>query len=310
LSPVEAYSLSVATDLGKHGLFLPAVLTIWMLVLLGLSWALVDTDTPESLRTFLTLVGISVPLLVIFGGRRALRKHFGIPTDQVRGAPALRQSEQKIRERLMQIETRQRQIEKVLSRVRQSSEPQWAAVREKLESALLTLIRQQARYALKLQEIEIVRLQNRLAPFLSDLESLNYEENEYRLTMLENVFITGQAIRSKLNQLTPSSPPVEARGLLQRVDETLASCKKLRDALVGRQATLTLKGVTPLTDSLQPIPAPDTALRKLEAFNIQVAISDLSSSFDELEAEYLRIQGEQELLSQVSEIIEMAERSR
>jgi len=45
------------------------------------------------------------------------------------------------------------------------------------------------------------------------------------------------------------------------------------------------------------------AIRKSEVFNIQIAITDFSASFDELESEYMRVQTEEGVAQQVSEII-------
>ncbi len=47
--------------------------------------------------------------------------------------------------------------------------------------------------------------------------------------------------------------------------------------------------------------------REIEIFNIQVAITDFSSSFDELEAEYARLQSEEDVAQQIGHILEKAD---
>lgn len=44
-----------------------------------------------------------------------------------------------------------------------------------------------------------------------------------------------------------------------------------------------------------------------EVFNTQVALTDFSASFDELESEYVRLQTEEDVAGRVSEIIGRAE---
>jgi len=102
-----------------------------------------------------------------------------------------------------------------------------------------------------------------------------------------------------------SVPDIEE--LSQRLSEIQESMRKLRDALVGRQAVLALKGITPLDDALAPVSPPVAAIRESEVFNIQVAITDFSTSFDELEFEYMRVQTEEDVAQKVSEIINRAE---
>src|SRR5258705_4705671 len=91
------------------------------------------------------------------------------------------------------------------------------------------------------------------------------------------------------------------------VSDVQASMDQLRDVLVGRQAVLALKGITPLEEALTRVSAPVAAIRESEVFNIEVAITDFSASFDELESEYERVQTEEDVAQQVTEIIEQME---
>ncbi len=66
---------------------------------------------------------------------------------------------------------------------------------------------------------------------------------------------------------------------------------------------LALQDVKPLDDALNPVLAPVEAIKESEVFNIQVAITDFSSSFKELESEYIRVQADEDIAKQVDRII-------
>jgi hypothetical protein len=77
---------------------------------------------------------------------------------------------------------------------------------------------------------------------------------------------------------------------------------KLHDALVGRQAVLALEEVGPLDEALAPVAAQLAGGSEAEVFNIQVAITDFSNSFAELESEYLRVQAEEDVVKQLKQL--------
>jgi broad specificity phosphatase PhoE len=213
----------------------------------------------------------------------------------MRREPNLRKSEEVIQQRLQEIEQRIKQIESVRSRIKSETE-QWQAVRETLDEVLATLGNHHTRYSTKLMEIELVRWQNKLRPLLTKLEALTYEQADARLKRLEGTIKDGEAMKATLKkQVGASDLTPEARAIAERVEETLASCQKIHEALVGHQAVLALKGVGTLPDTLSPTSLPTDELWKLEVFNIQVSITDFSSSFEELEAEYTRIQTEEQI---------------
>ena len=175
-------------------------------------------------------------------------------------------------------------------------------------------------------EIEIVRWQNKLAPLIFETDDLSYEEIDKRLIAIEKARIDGKQMLERLQNLQKLRARIgstssvqelsrigsftDAQELSNRIEETIASCTKLHDALLSQQAVIALKGVTPLKDALTPTEKPMGSLRELEVFNIQVAITDFSSSFKELEAEYVRVQSEDDVGQQISQMIERAENSQ
>jgi hypothetical protein len=102
----------------------------------------------------------------------------------------------------------------------------------------------------------------------------------------------------------------DIKELYNRIEETIASITKLNDALLTQQAVIALKGVSPLNDALNPVQKPTASLRELEVFNVQVAITDFSSSFKELEAEYMRVKSEEAVGKHVNQLLERIERNQ
>ena len=78
---------------------------------------------------------------------------------------------------------------------------------------------------------------------------------------------------------------------------------KLHEAFLGRQAVLALQDINPVEDAVTPVLPPIKALKESDVFNIQVAITDFSDSFKELESEYMRVQAEEDIAKQVDNII-------
>jgi len=213
-----------------------------------------------------------------------------------------------IRKRIAELLLRERQVIAVLDRVRQNTEERWQKVGATLEASMQTLQRQHARYSAKSIEIETVRLQNKLAPFVYDAEKSSFLQINAYLETIEETQASALKLNAKLDEqrLILGSVP-EIDDLSQRLTELQASMRQLHDVLVGRQAVLALKDISPLDEALTPVAAPAVALRESDVFNIQVAITDFSASFDDLESEYARVQTEENLTQEVSEIINRME---
>lgn len=316
--PEEEYLTKVALDPGQHGCFL---LLIYMIVMSLLVVFIAPTGLGRGLgaggTTVLTMVAA---LFIVIGAFKLLKRGVGIlPDRNLRLGRSLRQNEQTIGWRVKDIDNRRSQIQSVIVRVYKNlahasgagaadAMKQWDAVRARLDEVDGTLKQHRARYGAKMLEIEAVRWQNGLTPLLYGWEGLSYEGSEKRLKALDEATAAGLGLRKKLDaeRKTLGDTP-DAADLSIRIDETLASCKKVHDGLVGRQAVLALKGISPLKDASRPVPIPTSERREMEVFNIQVAISDFSSSFEELEAEYARLQSEEDVAQEVGRIIERAD---
>jgi hypothetical protein len=251
---------------------------------------------------------IGAALAFFFGSiSKAVSKALGQRDIAKRKAPHPESLEYKanlISQRISELSKREQQLVAVLDRARENTGEKWEQVRATLETSIQTPKRQLARYSAKSLEIEMVRLQNGLAPFIYDTDRLSYEEIDVHLKIVEDAQTKAVKLGKQLDghrQVLGSVPEIDE--LSQRLHDIQESTGRLRDALVGQQAVLALKGITPLDDALNPISPPIAAIRESEVFNMQVAITDFSASFNELESEYVRVQTEEDVGQKVSEIM-------
>ena len=230
--------------------------------------------------------------------------------DERRRAPhpqSLLSMEEVIKRRMREIQERDEKTKAVLGRAQHNAGDMWEQVRATLDATRQTLRKQHARYDAKLVEIEMVRLQNQLAPLVY-ADDASYGRIDNHLKSIEAAQEKAAPWKKQLSEqreVLGDAPDVEE--LSERLSEFEGSMNKLREEFVGRQAVLTLKGLSPLDDALAPVSRPVAALREAEVFNTQVALTDFSASFDELESEYARLQTEGDVAGRVSEIIERAE---
>jgi len=268
-------------------------------------------NDPTLIIIITTAISIGTPLLVY----RHLRRKAGLVKDRVPDPEfssgmslTLKGSESIIERRITELKARDQQLSAVIERAKNNKGEQWERVRQTLKEALNTVRDQSARYQMKLTEIKLVRWQNRLAPMLYGWEGLNYEQNEARLKALETKRTIGSEIEAKVAEyLKVLGDTPEVRELSKRLGETIASYNNVHEGLVARQAVLALQGVSPVREALSPASYPTGGKREGEVFNAQAAITDFSSSFVELEAEYARLQGEEEVARDVRRILERAD---
>jgi hypothetical protein len=224
---------------------------------------------------------------------------------------SLRQMERTIKSRLDEFRRRAERVATLRRQATAEGAEEWRRVREVLDAAHEALIRQRARYDLKLHEIEVVRWQNRLVPVTADWDDMTYQDSERRLNQLRRVQEDGEAMLFALNQFAWS----DAHGATDRVSETLTAClhiqqalTKKREMLLMNEAVLAVRGISPIGEELNPIPPPTEALREIDLFNIraglndfsyETTLSDFSTSFVQLELEYDRLRREEEVAQQV-----------
>src|SRR6185312_33693 len=306
----DEYLTKVALDPTQHGCFFGLVyLVLWVMTIL----IVVNQQLGSGLDLasyWLLMVGTFViPLVLMIVGFKLLKRAVGIrPDRKTRADRSLRQSEQTIHQRLNEIEARQAQIRSVQARANENGGAEWQEVRRTLREAARMLLLHHARYNAKAIEVEAVRWQNTLNPLFYGWESLTYERTERRLKALDKARARGVDLQGRLVKESDTiGDTSDFKELSTRLSETLVSCKRVHDGLVGRQAVLALKGLSPLQDAPAPVPGPTAERRAIEVFNTEVALTDFSTSFAELESEYTRLQSEDNVAQEIRSLLERAD---
>lgn len=215
-----------------------------------------------------------------------------------------------IRQRIDEIERRQTQLELVRLKAKLKSGEEWKSLIQVLEDTQASLDSLRTSYQFKLGELGLLHWQNRLMGAFFNLENLSSDEIRNHLKEIEEdrkVWV-GVSLDAEMSiKYRKQTFSLEVKVLVDRINETLKSSYKIHDALLARKAVIVLKDIAPLKDALHPVSSAVDTIRGLEVFNIQVALTNFSASFNELEAEYVRIKSEEDVASQLKQVFEGVE---
>jgi hypothetical protein len=265
--------------------FSTAILT---LVISFTTHRLQDEIIPIILLSF----GISVFFGVIYEFNREFRKD-----DENRRRffnKSLKHKAKTIDKRIEELINRKNKISSVLYQIGTEPSTTLLPVREKLLSAHEILENQSARYSLKQENIKLVRLQNKILPYLLYLDRLDETITKEGIFNSDNTMREIGKLRESLSNNFPRKVEAERVEFLKNLDETSQSCEKLWEALLSKQALFALKDVQPTNEIGQILHAEELA-HATETFNLQAKLTDFSESFDELEAEYKRLTADDEI---------------
>ena len=203
-----------------------------------------------------------------------------------------------VKKRISELDNRVTAIDKILDTINRNSSSQLQEVRKRLIPAREIVIGQMARYELQENKINLARLQNSVAPFVFGIHRLNETETENGLTAIENTKNEVEKMRQNLTndyaRDFPKAVEFEKESFLKQIEETEISCAKVREAILSRQATRALEGISPIEENLK-MPNSKEISRAVETFNIETTLTDFSESFEELEREYKRLKSEDEV---------------
>lgn len=214
----------------------------------------------------------------------------------------LSNKEKIIEKRVSELGKRGENIDTVLSKIKETDSQNLQEVRRKLLAAREIVVSQFARYELQKQKIELVRLQNGVSPYLFGLHRLNEFETENGLVTIENTNREINKIRTNLTRYDaiefPQKTLPEKENFLSQLAETENSCENLREALLSKQATRVLQGISPIQEKLK-LPHTNELAHTTETFNLQTTLTDFSESFEVLEREYQRLKTESEVSQKI-----------
>jgi hypothetical protein len=207
---------------------------------------------------------------------------------------SLNYKEVTIEKRIEELINRKNKISSVLHHIGSEPSENLQPVRDKLLSAQKILETQSARYKLKTEKIKLVRFQNKVSPYLLNLNDLDEAETNEGIFVSDNTIRELDELFESLSDNLPEKVEVERADFLKNLDETSQSCEKLWEALLSKQALFALKDVQPTNEIGQILHAEELA-HATETFNLQAKLTDFSESFDELEAEYKRLTADDEI---------------
>ncbi len=207
---------------------------------------------------------------------------------------SLNHKEITIEKRIEELISRKNKISSVLYQIGSEPSENLQPVQRKLNSAKEILETQSARYKLQKEKINLVRLQNRVSPYLLYLDSLDELQTEEGIFISDNILREVDELHESLSDSFPKKVEIERADFLKNLDETSQSCEKLWEALLSKQALFALKDVQP-TNEIGTILHAEELAHATETFNLQAKLTDFSESFDELEDEYKRLTADDEI---------------
>ncbi len=211
-----------------------------------------------------------------------------------RSKSSLKKSENAIEERLGEIRTRETQIQGILQEIVQSTSPkQSQKILETLKNSLAALQIQWDRYTAKLWEIRLIRWYNTLKPLSEEMESLTYDMCDARVKGMTEAIKSGAEMLQTWKS-DPNLTQIQQQCII-RLRKALNTGEQVRQDLLSYKAALAVQGVTPLDEQFQSTPTVLKSLEELDAFSILPDIGEFTTGLKALDAEYFRLQGEEEV---------------
>lgn len=202
--------------------------------------------------------------------------------------------EKTITKRIAEISKRKNEINSVLSKIDENSSQNLLEIRQKLLSAREIIDNQFSRYEVQKNKIELVRLQNKISPYLENVDILNDFDIENGINQSEKTTSEITELKEKINSNLSEKINDEQQNLLNQLEESTKSCEKLREVLLSKKAFRALQGIQPIEDIEANLKTKELS-EAAEIFNLQSTLNDFSESFEQLESEYKRLLADNEV---------------
>lgn len=230
----------------------------------------------------------------------------GVAEERSRGARGVRRalrsldaSRALIAERLESIDARLQRAAETLEQIaREDDSERWQAARRTVEAAMDATRLQGQRYQVLAWRIELARWLNRIEPLTDGLHRLGYDDCTARLETVDELVSEGEGMHEEWDGIDAEGHG-EVRSFIERAEDALATCDRLRQSILARQALAVAEQVAPVADAVAAVEAspPAPAPKDLSG---RIAAADLFTSVDTLEAEYQRLASEQQAVAEVA----------
>lgn len=195
-----------------------------------------------------------------------------------------------IKRRIKELELQRQEIERVLQNAKLGNRKKWVILSDALEDALSTIKLQKAKYYLKEIEISLFKLQNKLLPFIYEINDENLIVTDYQTESIKRARQTADDISQRLVELAVDLDITEIRKVMSRQSEIQKSVDVLLDYFLYKEAVSTLRKVKLNEADTNSEIFLEDAVRQFDIFNFQVEVTDFYSSLQELEHQFLKIQ--------------------
>lgn len=299
-SPTPAHSNLTVKILGNTSFRIGFALILMFLILFAATYFSFFDIFELGNYIFLFFISLIIGFLTAFLSTYCIREWIKAGMNRIRPKKkgSLTSAHKIIELRLGELNERIGRIDLVLSQIKETDGRNLQEVRKTLLTARSLVSEQSARYEIQAKKIEMARLQNGVRPFLNNLHRLSDREAEHGLRAIEKTQNEiGRLRQNQTNDLSiefPKAVQPARDGFLMQLRETEESCGKLREALLSKQATRAVRGISPIEENLHTPDSGDIA-HALEIFNIESTLTDFSESFEDLETEYKRLRAEKEV---------------
>lgn len=246
------------------------------------------------------LGGLGVGAGAFWGTQLLLRRGFKVELLPPKPRTFLQIDEDKIQQRLADLEERAKPIVTVQERARKIMEPtQRSTIENTLNQAMAVLLSHRDRYRTKLWEIQLIRWHNALKPLLDRWYSRLHHDSEVLYRNLDAVRDQGEALLLEWEQTDLAATP-EGSQQLERLRAALACCDRMYQDLIAQQAAEAVQGISRF--ELEPQFSDDTqgATDQLEVFQALPNVVEFESGLETLEDEYRRLVSERDLAAEIA----------
>ncbi len=203
-----------------------------------------------------------------------------------------------IRERLAELESRNKKINLIISQNTTVSDLQNDLFKANLLETQEVIKNQTTRYNSLLKRIELIRLQNKATPAFENLTQLSFYEVEELLQTIEGSQYFLKKLKSEIEKTDETAAKYVLSGeeyLIEETEKTAASLREIRKTLIVEKTVRALQQLQSMDDESKNDEIDESLTHKIEAFNMQATLTDFSEAFDKLETEYQSLKMENEI---------------
>ena len=251
----------------------------------------------ESYPHFSGTIGTSAAVVIVSAILTAIYGAVGDHSGKLkRNTEHLRRDEVRIEERIHAFKIRLERIGDVRGNLKNSTRDQTKDSVGNILDNSENLIRQyQMRYRVELLKVELIRWQNKIEAIAYGSDNITYQQVSVRIRELTPIIEEGRGHLERLKE-DEAAETREGEDTIANLTASLQNTEDLYDALIAQQAKLAILGISPIESKERKIGEVD---KNLSDISSRAAASRFSSSLTELEAEFDRIQAEEELTKEI-----------